>query len=472
MAMINGISAAISALKAFEKKLSTSANNIANIRTQGFKASRASLQEVSSQNVSTSSGVSQVGRGTTIGAITEDFSQGSFEPTSSPTDMAIGGNGFFMVQAPEGGDYYTRDGQFQFDMNGRFVNGLGYTVQGWSLDPITGETQGTIQDITLSSFTSPPQETTIIKGIVNLNARAPDNSAGTNALAGVWDGDNANGEYIADSAYEYQISTKVYDGVGATHDINVYFDKGSTGSEWEYIVTTHPAEDRRPGATGDNLGLLARGTLVFNDSGTTSDMTMDVNDGAGNWISQDVATGLTNDHFTFRPDFAGAADGSTEMSIQLDFGSSYNGTLWVNDSLSSTQYSSASNTVYSSADGYGAGDLNSVTIGTDGVITGSYSNGQVLTLFQVAMAKFNNPNALSKMGNNLYAMTDETGDAITGRPGTNGLGTIVSNALEQSNVDIAKEIVDIILIKRGFQANLKVISTGDEMIGELVDIIS
>jgi flagellar hook protein FlgE len=199
---------------------------------------------------------------------------------------------------------------------------------------------------------------------------------------------------------------------------------------------------------------------------------MDVNDGAGNWISQDVATGLTNDHFTFRPDFAGAADGSTEMSIQLDFGSSYNGTLWVNDSLSSTQYSSASNTVYSSADGYGAGDLNSVTIGTDGVITGSYSNGQVLTLFQVAMAKFNNPNALSKMGNNLYAMTDETGDAITGRPGTNGLGTIVSNALEQSNVDIAKEIVDIILIKRGFQANLKVISTGDEMIGELVDIIS
>jgi flagellar hook protein FlgE len=160
------------------------------------------------------------------------------------------------------------------------------------------------------------------------------------------------------------------------------------------------------------------------------------------------------------------------MSIQLDFGSSYNGSIWVNDSPSSTQYSSPSNTVYSSADGYGAGDLNSVAIGGDGVITGSYSNGQVLSLFQVAMAKFNNPHALSKMGNNLYAMTDETGDAITGRPGTNGLGTIVSNALEQSNVDIAKEIVDIILIKRGFQANLKVISTENEMKGDLLDIIS
>jgi flagellar hook protein FlgE len=470
--MINGISAAMSALRTFERKLGIAANNLANIRTQGFKKSRSSLQEVAPQNVSTSSGVSQVGRGTTIGGITQDFSQGSFEPTSSSTDMAIGGNGFFMVRAPEGSEYYTRDGQFQFDKNGRFVTTLGYALQGWRLDPITGETQGSIQDITLSSFTSSPEETTIIKDIINLNARAEDNSAGINALASAWDGDNANEEYIADNAYEYQTSTKVYDGVGATHDITVYFDKTATGSAWEYIVTTHPSEDRRPGVTGDNPGLLARGSLVFNNSGAISDMTMDINDGTGNWISQDVTNDLTNGHFTFHPDFVGATNGSTEMSIQLDFGSSYNGSLWVNDSASSTQYSSPSNTVYSSADGYGAGDLNSVTIGTDGVITGSYSNGQVLHLFQVAITKFNNPNALSKVGNNLYARTGEAGNAITGQPGTNGLGTIAPNALEQSNVDIAREFVDIILIQRGFQANLKVVSTEAEMIGELVDIIS
>ncbi|GAI96004.1 unnamed protein product, partial [marine sediment metagenome] len=168
--MIDGISAAISALKVFEKKLGTAANNIANISTQGFKSSRLTSQEASPQNVSTSSGVSQVGRGTTIGEITQDFSQGSFEPTSSPTDMAIGGNGFFVLRAPEGRDYYTRDGQFQFDKNGRFVTTLGYGVQGWALDPITGEIQGAIQDITLSSFTSPPQQTTILKNIINLNS--------------------------------------------------------------------------------------------------------------------------------------------------------------------------------------------------------------------------------------------------------------------------------------------------------------
>ncbi|MCK4728129.1 MAG: hypothetical protein KAT27_04325, partial [Desulfobacterales bacterium] len=176
-------------------------------------------------------------------------------------------------------------------------------------------------------------------------------------------------------------------------DITVYFDKGATGSEWEYIVTTHPAEDRRQGATGDDLGLLARGTLVFNDSGAITDMTMDVNGGTGNWISQGVVTDLTNGHFTFHPDFVGATDGSSEMSIQLDFGSFYNGSLWVNDSPSSTQYSAASNTVYSSADGYGAGDLDSVSIDRDGVITGSYSNGQVLSLFQVGW-----PNSITRTG--------------------------------------------------------------------------
>ena len=348
----------------------------------------------------------------------------------------------------------------------------GYVVQGWELDPVTGAIQGAIQDIALSSFTAPPEETTVIRNIVNLNARAADNAVGINALASAWDGDNPQEAYIADNTYDYKTSTKVYDQVGAVHDITVYFDKRGTGSDWEYIVTTHPGEDRRPGATGDNLGLLARGMIVFNNSGTLVDMTMDSNDGTGNWISQNTATDLTGGHFTFHPDFLGATDGSTEMSIQLNFGSSYDGSFWVNDVPSSTQYSSPSMTVHSSADGYGPGDLESVTTSADGVMTGRYSNGQVLNLFQVAIGKFNNPHGLAKIGNNLYAKTNEAGDAIMGQPGTNGLGTIVANALEQSNVDIGTEFVDIILMKRGFQANLKVISAEDEMIGSVLNIMS
>lgn len=470
--MIRGIWPAISAIKSLEKKLDVSANNISNVKTQGFKASDASLQEVSPQNVSTSTGTSQVGRGTTLGEISQDFSCGMCESTSSSTDMAVGGTGFFIVKDTGGGDYYTRDGQFHFDKNGRFVTTSGHVVQGWKLDPVTGQAQGAIRDVILSSFTSPPAETTHGKTIVNLNSNAQDKSLGTNALASAWDGDNPDGKHIGDNAYEYRTSIKVHDNVGGTHDITFYFDKGGTDSTWEYIVTVNPAEDQRLEATGNNLGLLARGTLLFGDSGAISDMTMDINDGAGNWTAQNVTTDLTNGHFTYHPDFLGTADGSTQMSIQPDFGSFYNGSSWVNDTLSSTQYAASSNTVYSYTDGYGAGDLQSVSVSPDGVITGTYSNGQILNLFQVAIARFNNPQGLNKIGNNLYAKTSESGDAIAGRPGTNGLGSIVPNALEQSNVDIAKESVELILIKRSFQANLNVIRTEDEMTGDLLDIIS
>ena len=468
--MIQGIGPAISALKAFVKKLENSANNVANVNTQGFKKSRLSSQEVSPQNVSTPSEPSQIGRGT-LGGIAEDFSRGSFEPISSSTDMAVGGDGFFMVNASEEEIYYTRDGQFHFDKDARFVNTSGGVVQGWELDPMTGKVQGAIQDITLLSFTFPPQETTIVKNIINLNANAEDKSVGTNALAGAWDGDDPDGSYIEDNAYAYRTSIKVYDGVGAAHNIAFYFDKGGPSSAWEYIVTANPAEDRRSGATGDNLGLLARGTLIFNNSGVLSGMSMDTNDGTGNWTFQNVTTDMTDGHFTFHPDFLGAP-GATAISIQLDFGSFYNGTSWVNDAPSTIQYASSSNTICSSANGYEAGDLVSMTLNKDGVITGHYSNGQVLDLFQVAIAKFHNSQGLKKIGNNLYARTKETGDIMTGQPGANGLGRIVPDALEQSNVDIGEEFVNIILIKRGIQANLNIITTEDKMIEGALNIIS
>ena len=472
MVMLNGVYSAISALKAFQRKLSVSANNVSNAQTYGFKASAVSSVDIAPQNVPVASGESQMGRGTAIGAIDENFSQGSFEPTSSPTDMAIGGAGFFMVSAPDGGDYYTRDGRFHFDENGRLVNGSGYVAQGWTLDPITGQVRGSIQDIVLPSFSSPPQGTTIMENIVNLDSDAEDKSVGVNGLANAWDGGNPNGYHISDDSYAYRTTTKVYDTAGGTHDITVYFDKRGAGSEWEYIVTTHPQEDRRPAAAGKDLGLLTRGTLTFDAKGAISDMTLENNDGGGNWTPQNPATDLPGGHFTFHPDFLGATGGSTMMSLQLDFGSTYTGVSWVNGTPTSTQYASPSNTAFSAADGYGAGDLQAISIKKDGVISGDYSNGQTLNLFQISIANFHNSQGLEKAGHNLYSETVASGNAMTGRPGTNGMGAIVSNALEQSNVDIAGEIINTILIQRGFQSNLKVISTADEMLGSLLDIFS
>ena len=470
--MINSIYTAISALKAFQKKLGVTANNVSNAQTPGFKMSIAGSQDISPEDAYTASGVSQIGRGTAVESIVENFSQGSFEPSSSETDMALDGEGFFVVMAATGERYYTRDGEFWFDKGGRLVNASGYAVQGWAFDPISGQAQGSVQDIVIPSFTSPPQGTSVITNIVNLEAGAKDNTVGLSGLSNAWNGGDPHGDFMPEGSYSYQTITKVYDSVGGSYDITIYFDKGGTNSGWDYIVAMNPGEDRRPGASGKDLGLLARGTLTFDVTGAVSNMTLENDDGAGNWTAQDPATDLTGGHFTFHPDFLGGAGGTTGMSIQLDFGSSYNGVSWTNETPSSTQYFSPSKTAYTLADGYGAGDLQTISIMKDGVISGHFSNGRTSDLFQITIANFNNPQGLKKIGKNLYAETTDSGYAVTEKAGTGRAGTIVSNAREQSNVDIAAELVNTILIQRGFQVNLKVISTQDHMLGSLLDVFS
>jgi flagellar hook protein FlgE len=189
---------------------------------------------------------------------------------------------------------------------------------------------------------------------------------------------------------------------------------------------------------------------------------------AANWTTQSEATDLTNGYFTVTPDFLGGS----ALAVALDFGAAYSsGTAaWVNDSLSTTQYAAASTTIFQSANGYGAGDLEAVSVGTDGIITGQYSNGEVIPLYRVALAKFTNEQGLYKQGGNLFKETRLSGDPITGRPGTNGLGNIAPNSLEQSNVDIATEFVKMITTQRGFQANSKIITVTDQMLAELINL--
>jgi flagellar hook protein FlgE len=160
------------------------------------------------------------------------------------------------------------------------------------------------------------------------------------------------------------------------------------------------------------------------------------------------------------------------MNVELDFGARYNGSFWVVGAGSSIQYAAASSAMQVSSDGGGPGNLMSVSVGDDGVVSGTYSNGSSLDLFQVAMARFTNPDGLDKIGNNLYVATSESGDALTGVPGSNGLGRIIPQALEGSNVDLAEEFVNMTLFQRSYQANLKLIQVEDEMKGDVLDIIS
>ncbi len=470
--MIQGISPAISAVRSLGERIRNVANNISNVATQGYKKSRSTSTSLPTYSVSTAAGTAQVGRGSTLGDISQIFQQGDYEPADSPTSMAIGGDGFFIVRDPNGKSYYTREGNFHFNQNGSLVNSNGYVVQGWKIDPASGAPQGAIGNISMSLFTSPPQETSIVTNIINLDANSQDHAAGVNGLSAAWNGDAPNGRYIGDTNYGYQTTTKMVDALGASHDATIYFDKGEGNAAWEYIVTVNPAEDKRIQATGDNLGLLARGTMEFSNAGEITNISMEVNDGAGNWSPQDVSGDLVNGHFAVHPDFLGSTNGSTSMTVQLDFGAAYNGNNWVMVEPSSTQFAAPSHTIFSFADGYNAGELLSISVGTDGVITGSYSNGNRVDLFQVATARFQNPNGLDQLGNNLFAETGNSGSALTGSPGSGGFGGIVPNALETSNVDLVEEFASLTLFKRNFEANLKVLEVDNAIKGDVINIIS
>jgi flagellar hook protein FlgE len=536
-------------------------DNIANVNTVGFKGSTFTFQDLLSQSMFTRAGTSQVGRGTALSDIVSNFEQGSFESTGNTTDLAIGGEGFFAVrEAGSESLFYTRAGNFRFDENGALVNPEGYVVQGWGVDG-EGNISGSPGDIALTSFTSQPEATEDVTVITNLDKDSVSNSS---ILSSQWNG--LNETPMAGTNYEYQSTVKVYDALGSTHDVTIYYDKIS-GSEWEYIVTCNPGEDLRAGLTGTAAaGLLARGAITFSESdGTITGLNMSRLTGDGavdqevvlsavggalqannvsvtvnnpevitasgplalsfngtNWtgpagativantptrvsvnlggtsnaditvdLSQPAVAGdsvtlaltgssdwtqLTTDDineqgfYEFQADFIGGTGTDTTQNLSFDIGTRWNGTTQVPDSLATTQFASSSTTVFQSADGYGAGALQGVDVDVDGLITGSYSNGQVLPLYRLSLAKFQSVTNLKKEGGNLYSETRQSGEATTSLPGTNGLGSIAPNSLEQSNVDIANEFVKMITTQRGFQANSKIITVTDEMLAELINL--
>jgi flagellar hook protein FlgE len=502
MGISSSLFSGISGLSTHGNAMSVIGDNIANVNTIGFKSSRTTFQDVLSQSVATASGTSQIGRGTALSEIDTLFQQGSFESTSNATDLAIGGNGFFIV-SPQGSEteYYTRAGQFRFDADGYFVNPGGYVGRGWELDD-NGNDVGTLQDIQLSAFTSPPEATQEVTAITNLDTADTSNS---DSLFGAWDASAA--ETIGDSSYGYQTAIRVYDSLGNSHDVTIYYDKMNAATSeyadgvvdsdntWEYIVTCNPAADERAGFAGVvEQGILMRGTMTYDSSsGSLDSITAFVCDPAAdpsiaaNWVA---ASNWSTDGY---PEFTANFVAGVGQDISVKFGTrSTSGTWtagagttvddvdtgvatlptssWEPQALTSTQYASSSTTVYQTQDGYGTGFLENISVDTDGIMVGHYSNGQILYLYRVGLAKFNNDQALNKVGGNLWAGTRASGDAITGHPGENGLGRISPNSLEQSNVDIASEFVRMITTQRGFQANSRIITTTDSMLQELINL--
>jgi flagellar hook protein FlgE len=527
--MLSSFFSGISGLIANSSSINVVGNNIANVNTVGFKASRATFQDVLYQSIFGSSGSSQVGRGTALSSVDTLFSQGSFESTSEPTDLAIGGKGFFIVRSSENEtNYFTRAGQFRFDRDGNLTMPNGDILQGREIDRTTNAPVGVDTDIIISQAPSEPRATAIIGMNVNLQSDAAwvgtiDSAFGgagtaiaavptateggyprvgdyTMTLAGTamtvtvahrdasgaltgtsstytdaaltagttytnWQGSGldfttaaalANGtqtfgidgfstNYVSatvnpSATSDYSSSVTAYDSLGQPHVVTVYFRKAyetaiPQQSVWEWMAHLNAADS----ATGAN-DLAGYGSLIFNNNGSL------VSGGAATPVTFDFSQGA-----------------QPAQPIDLVFGSGSGGGT-------TTQYPIASTTNFQTQDGYPPGVLQNVTVSPEGVISGHYSNGQILNLYQITLANFNNPNGLRREGSNLYSETIESGVAYTNAPGEGGLGKINPNSLEQSNVDLATEFVKMIVAQRGFQANSRVITTTDEILAELMNL--
>jgi flagellar hook protein FlgE len=407
--MIGSLFAGISGLNANSTAMTVIGDNIANVNTTAFKSNRASFANVLSQSLGGSGG-SDIGRGVDFWGTTPIWSQGSLENTSSPMDMAINGRGFFEVVDDSGSSFYTRAGEFTFNNNGELINPDGLVLQGYAVQSVAPDgtlTLGSISNIQIpTESTSPPLATTEFSVDVNLNS----------------------GAAVGDT---YTTTITAYDSLG--NDIPIAIDFVKTGNNaWTWQASSPMATAVTP-ATATALTFDPNTGELTNGTDPTINLTL--SNGA-------VMPALTWDLY--------------------DTGNVTNGDL--------TQYASASTTSFQTQNGYPAGMLRSVSVDEAGVVTGSYSNGQLVPLFQVALVDFPSYYGLTKMGNNLYSSSLESGDAMPGLPGTGRLGSISPSSIEMSNVDLAQEFVKMITTQRAFQANSRVITTSDEILNELINI--
>jgi flagellar hook protein FlgE len=401
----------LSGLDASNTALNTISNNLANLNTTGYKDSTVNFQDMFYQMLGTNGAGDplQVGSGSSVSSINTNFSGGTVQGTGVDTDVAITGNGFFVVQNGSN-TYYTRAGDFSQDStSGYLVTADGYQVMGYPAVNGVVNTNGGLVPIQLPmDMTSAPTATTTMSMQANLSS----------------------GTAVGDS---YDTSVTVYDSLGNSHVLSVDFT--NTGTGWSYNATV-PSSDIS-GGTGTNT-TVASGTLNFDSNGNLTSTTP-------------ISISIPN-----------LADGASTLGITWNLASSSGQGLI-------TQVSSASSNA-PTQNGNTGGSLTDFTIGSDGTITGSFTNGTQI-LGKVALANFSNLQGLSNQGDNNYAATISSGSAVVGAPGTSSLGTLTGSALELSNVDMSTEFSNLIIAERGFQANAKSVTTFDQIAQDTINLI-
>ncbi len=460
--MMRSLYSGVAGLQNHQIRMDVLGNNISNVNTIGFKKGRVNFQDMLSQTMAGASrptgevgGVNpkQVGLGMNVAAIDTIHTQGSLQTTGNMTDLALQGNGFFILSAGEK-EFFTRAGAFGLDEDGTLVNPAnGMRVQGWQAQTIDGttlvNTAAAIDDLVIPiGGKDPAAATGEVYLASNLDKRTPLIPAGAGQaqiLEGTWT-----------STFD------VYDAFGDVHTLQVNFTRvPELQNRWEAEVIIDP-DAEEPTNTLIEVGDENNETNTFFIDFSNLGLLQGVEDLQGDIIEE----GLLQIPVSFDVQNARIPPGeaAVRQTFNLNIGEVGSAVRTV------TQFAERSSTKVFEQNGYPMGYLENFKIDQTGAITGVYSNGTNRLLGQIALASFTNPGGLEKAGENNYVVTNNSGDPDIGASGIAGKGKIIAGTLEMSNVDLAEQFTDMIVTQRGFQANSRSIITSDQMLQELLTL--
>jgi len=428
----------LSGLNAAAKALDVTSNNIANSSTVGFKSASTHFADVYARSLSGGGSGGQVGIGVGVSAIQQQYTQGNITTTNNPLDISINGQGFFRMEQ-DGAVTFSRAGQFHLDKNGYIINDQKMQLTGYPADASGLIVPSTPEPLQVSAADLAPVVTggsigAAFQGVLaNLNfdsRMAPP----VNAWA---DGPAAPAQWSpSPTTYNYSTALSVYDTLGNPHTLTFYFVKTPAAGQWDVYANVD-------GTTNAALGGGPIGTAQFDANGALdpASAVMPIS------INLDDVMGSLG-----QPNNAAAT-----LAFDIDF-------------TGSTQFGAGFGTNRLEQDGYSSGRLVGLSVGTDGVLQGRYSNGQTRNQGQVVLANFTNPNGLASLGNNQWAETSDSGPPLVGAPNSSSLGVLQSASVEESNVDLTQELVNMITQQRNYQANAQSIKTQDQILQTIVNL--
>jgi len=429
----------LTGLEADSTALNTIANDLSNMNTTAFKSESTNFSDLFYQQIgSTGSGDPiQVGAGVKVASNEISFTQGSINSTGDSTDVALNGSGFFVVGNGSGGYEYSRAGNFSLDSNGDLVTSNGLNVMGYPAVDGVVNTNAPLTAVNVPvGQVQEPQATTTMNMTANLDSAT---AAGTTFPAQV----------------------TIYDSLGEAHVATVTYEPGAVANTWTYSVAL-PASDYSA-AGGDAAPAAITGTMTFDQHGN---LTQVQPTGAANPSTVGTAPGdVSSIALNFNPAAANVlADGAAGLNVQWNL-------LGAAGTPTISQVDTTSAVSATTQNGYASGQYQSFTVGSDGTVTASYSNGQQQNVGQLALANVTNSQGLNLMGNGDYQTTQASGTAVVGTSGAGGLATVQDDALEASNVNISTEFSDLIIAQRAFEANAKSVTTFDTVTQDTINMV-